>query len=123
MQADLLTKVILPISLFFIMFGIGISLRPVDFKNIIKFPKAVTIGIFAQMVLLPMLAFIIAVIFDLPPEIAVGLIIIALAPGGVTSNMYSYLFKGDVSLSVSLTVLVSFITPLTMPLIAVLSMK
>ena len=123
MQADLLTKVILPLSLFFIMFGIGISLKPVDFKNIIKFPKAVAIGIFAQMILLPMIAFTIAVILNLPAEIAVGLIIIALAPGGVTSNMYSYLFKGDVSLSVSLTVLVSFITPLTMPLIAVLSMK
>ena len=122
MQADVLTKVILPLSLFLIMFGIGISLKTTDFKNIFKYPKAVVIGLIAQLVLLPVIAFILAIIFKLPAELAVGLIIIALAPGGATSNMFTYLFKGDVSLSVSLTVLTSLITPFTIPLLASLSM-
>lgn len=122
MQADILTKVILPLSLFLIMFGIGISLKIVDFKNIFKYPKAVVMGLIGQLVLLPVIAFILALVFKLPPELAVGLIIIALAPGGATSNMFTYLFKGDVSLSVSLTVLTSLITPFTIPLLAAASM-
>ena len=122
MQADVLTKVILPLSLFIIMFGIGISLKTSDFKNIFKYPKAVVVGLIGQLILLPVIAFILALIFKLPAELAVGLIIIALAPGGATSNMFTYLFKGDVSLSVSLTVLTSLITPFTIPLLTSLSM-
>ncbi|MFK7795629.1 MAG: bile acid:sodium symporter family protein [Gammaproteobacteria bacterium] len=123
MQADLLTKVVLPVALFFIMFGIGVSLRPLDFKNIIKSPKVVAIGLCAQMLLLPMIAFILAIAFSLPPEIAVGLIIIALAPGGATSNMFTYLSKGDVSLSITLTAIASLVTPLSIPILAGLSMS
>ncbi|MFK7815547.1 MAG: bile acid:sodium symporter family protein [Gammaproteobacteria bacterium] len=122
MQADLLTKVILPISLFCIMFGMGISLRPLDFKRIVQSPKVVVIGIGAQMLLLPLIALIIAVALKLPPEIAVGLIIIALAPGGATSNMFTYLSKGDVSLSITLTAIVSLIAPFSIPVLAGLSM-
>lgn len=122
MQADVLTKVILPLSLFLIMFGIGLSLKISDFKNIFKFPKAIVVGLIAQLILLPVIAFALALIFKLPAELAVGLIIIALAPGGATSNMFTYLYKGDVSLSVSLTVLTSLITPFTIPLLAALSM-
>ena len=123
MQADLLTKVILPISLFCIMFGMGISLRPLDFKKIVKSPRVVAIGICAQMLLLPLIAFIIAIALKLPPEIAVGIIIIALAPGGATSNMFTYLYKGDVSLSITLTALVSLIAPFSIPILASLSMN
>ena len=122
MQADFLTKVILPISLFCIMFGMGISLRPLDFKKIVKSPKVVAIGICAQMLLLPLIAFIITIALKLPPEIAVGLIIIALAPGGATSNMFTYLSKGDVSLSITLTAIVSLIAPFSIPILAGLSM-
>ncbi|MGH1537589.1 MAG: bile acid:sodium symporter family protein [Gammaproteobacteria bacterium] len=122
MQADLLTKVILPISLFCIMFGMGLSLRPLDFKKIVKSPKVVAIGICAQMLFLPLIALIIAIVFKLPPEIAVGLIIIALAPGGATSNMFTYLSKGDVSLSITLTAIVSLIAPVSIPILAGLSM-
>ena len=123
MQADLLTKVILPVSLFCIMFGMGISLRPLDFKKIVKSPKVVAIGICAQMLLLPLTAFIIAIALKLPPEIAVGLIIIALAPGGATSNMFTYISKGDVSLSITLTAIVSLIAPFSIPILAGLSMN
>ena len=123
MQADLLTKVIFPVALFFIMFGIGLSIRPFDFKNIITSPKMVAIGLCAQMLLLPLIAFSLAIVFALPPEIAVGLIIIALAPGGATSNMFSYLYKGDVSLSITLTAIASLITPFSIPFLADLSMN
>ncbi len=122
MQADVLTKVILPLSLFLIMFGIGISLKLADFKNIFNLPKAIVIGLIGQLILLPIVAFVLALVFKLPAELAVGLIIIALAPGGATSNMFTYLFEGDTSLSVSLTLLTSLITPFTIPLLASLSM-
>ncbi|QCU89672.1 bile acid:sodium symporter family protein [Thiomicrorhabdus sediminis] len=122
MSPDLLTKVILPAALFLIMFGLGLSLRLQNFKDVFKAPKAMAIGLTGQMILLPIVAFIIALAFQLPPEIAVGLMIIALAPGGATSNMFTYLSKGDVSLSISLTAVVSVITPFTIPLIAALSM-
>lgn len=122
MTADLLTQVILPLALFLIMFGMGLSLRPVDFKNVLAAPKAVGIGLIGQMVLLPLVAFFIALALKLPPEIAVGLMIIALAPGGATSNMFTYLSKGDVSLSISLTAVVSLIAPFSIPIITALSM-
>lgn len=122
MTADLLTQVILPLALFLIMFGMGLSLHPVDFKNVLAAPKAVGIGLIGQMVLLPLVAFFIALALKLPPEIAVGLMIIALAPGGATSNMFTYLSKGDVSLSISLTAVVSLIAPFSIPIITALSM-
>jgi len=121
MQVDILTKVILPLSLFLIMFGIGLSLRLSDFIGVFKAPKAIAVGLTGQMILLPAIAFALAIAFQLPPEIAVGLIIIALAPGGATSNMFTYLFRGDVSVSISLTALVSLITPFTIPLVTALS--
>ena len=123
MQADLLTKVILPAALFLIMLGIGLSLRPLDFKNIVQSPKVVAIGLCAQMLLLPVIAFSLAIAFKLSPEIALGLIIIALAPGGATSNMFTYLAKGDVSLSITLTALASLITPFSIPILADMSMN
>lgn len=122
MQADLLTKLILPLSLFLIMYGIGISLKVADFRNVLTAPKALGVGLLGQMVLLPLIAFAIAMAMQLTPEIAVGLIIIALAPGGATSNMFTYLSRGDVSLSISLTAVVSLVTPFTIPLVAALAM-
>lgn len=122
MSPDLLTKVILPLSLFLIMFGMGLSLKIADFKHVAKSPKAVGMGLVGQMLLLPVIAFMIAIALNLPPELAVGLMIIALAPGGATSNMFTYLSKGDTSLSISLTAIVSIITPFTIPILAALSM-
>ena len=123
MEADILTRVVLPLSLFLIMYGIGLSLRLSDFKNVFKAPKALAVGVAGQMILLPAVAFALAIALQLPPEIAVGLMIIALAPGGATSNVFTYLFRGDVSLSISLTALVSLITPFSIPLVAALSMS
>lgn len=123
MSPDLLTKVILPLSLFLIMFGMGLSLKLADFKNVKSSPKALIIGLTGQMLILPMVAFLIAIGLQLPPEISVGLMIIALAPGGATSNMFTYFAKGDTSLSISLTAVVSVITPFTIPVISTLSMN
>jgi BASS family bile acid:Na+ symporter len=105
------------------MFGMGLSLRLNDFKDVLKDPKAMTIGLIGQLLVLPLIAFFIAVLLNLSPEIAVGLMIIALAPGGATSNLLTYLSKGDVSLSISLTAVVSLITPFTIPIVAALSMS
>lgn len=122
MSPDLLTKVILPLALFMIMFGMGLSLRLINFQTVLQAPKAVFVGLIAQMLLLPLLAFLIAIALNLPPEMAVGLMIIALAPGGATSNLLTYLSKGDVSLSISLTAVSSLMTPFTLPIITALSM-
>lgn len=122
MQAGLLTTVILPVSLFIIMFGMGLSLRVADFSNVLKQPKAAMLGVSAQLIALPVIAFLLAVAFKLPPELAVGLMIISFAPGGATSNMFTNLAKGDVALSISLTAIVSLLTPFTLPLFTMLSM-
>lgn len=123
MQSDILTSVILPASLFIIMFGLGLSLRTADFSRIIKQPKAAAIGLFAQMILLPAIAFLVALTFRLPPELAVGLMIISFAPSGATSNMFTNLAKGDVALSISLTAVASVAIPFTLPLYTLFAMQ
>jgi len=122
MKANLLTQVILPASLFIIMMGMGLSLKLKDFSMVLTRPKAMAIGLAAQMLLLPIVAFGIAIAFDMPPLLAVGLVILALCPGGTTSNLYTYLAKGDVALSISLTAVVSLIAPFSIPLVAAFAM-
>jgi len=119
MQADTLTQVVLPLALFIIMFGLGLSLTGADFLRIIQRPKAFAVGVAAQMVMLPVMAYLLVMALSLPPELAVGLMIIAFCPGGVTSNLYSYLARGDVALSVSLTAIISLLAPFTIPLLTV----
>ncbi|KXJ49511.1 MAG: bile acid:sodium symporter [Cycloclasticus sp. Phe_18] len=123
MQADFLTSAILPASLFIIMFGLGLTLRTTNFTRVLKQPRAALIGLSAQMIALPTIAFLVAVLFKLPPELAVGLLIISLAPGGPTSNMFTNLAKGDVALSISLTAVASVITPFILPFLTLLSMN
>lgn len=123
MQTDILTTVILPVSLFIIMFGMGLSLRITSFTDVFKKPKAAVLGISAQIFALPILAFLIAIVFKLPPELAVGLMIISFAPGGVVSNVFTNFAKGDVALSISLTAVVSFIAPVTLPLLTSFAMN
>jgi BASS family bile acid:Na+ symporter len=105
------------------MFGMGLSLRTTDFTRVLKQPKAAVVGISAQMIVLPIIAFLIAIAFKLPPELAVGLMIISFAPGGATSNMLTNLAKGDVALSISLTAIVSLVTPFTLPLFTFFAMN
>jgi len=122
MEADIITQLILPLSLFIIMFGMGLATKVADFTRVFKEPKAVSIGIVCQMLVLPLLACVVILIFGLTAELAVGVIILALCPGGVTSNMLSYLSRGDVALSISLTALVSIITPFTIPIVTSVAM-
>ena len=119
MEADvnILRDVILPVSLAIIMFGMGLSLVLQDFTSIGKNPKPVVAGIVMQMILLPVVGWLIAAALGLSPVLAVGLIVLALCPGGVTSNMFSFLAKGNVALSTSLRAVVSLITPFSIPLI------
>ena len=123
MQADFLITSILPVAVFIIMFGLGLSLRIADFTYILKQPKAILVGLSAQIIALPLIALLIAILFKLPPELAVGLMIISFAPSGSTSNMFTNLAKGDVALSISLTAITSLITPFTIPLFALLAMR
>ena len=115
MQSSVLTELFLPFSLAVIMFGMGLSLRVEDFKRILIYPKAVAIGLLNQLVLLPILAFGIVKAFSLPPELAVGLMILAVCPGGATSNLITHLAKGDSALSITLTAFSSLITVFSIP--------
>jgi len=115
MQSSVLTELFLPFSLAVIMFGMGLSLRIEDFKRILIYPKAVGIGLLNQLILLPVIAFGIAKAFQLPPELAVGLMILAVCPGGATSNLITHLAKGDAALSITLTACSSVITVFTIP--------
>ena len=117
MEQNILTTFFLPASLFIIMLGLGLALQIDDFKRILTYPKAIFIGITNQMVLLPLVGFGIATFFDLKPELAVGIMILAACPGGVTSNLFSYLSNGDTALSVTLTAVSSVLSIITIPLI------
>jgi len=112
-----LMKVVAPILLALIMVGMGLSLVIDDFKRIFVYPKAATIGIVGQMIILPIIGFVVSSLFPLRPELAVGVMILAACPGGVASNVVSHLSKGDTALSVTLTVLSSFLAVISVPLI------
>jgi BASS family bile acid:Na+ symporter len=117
MQGGLISNLLLPLSLGIIMFGLGLSLTVADFTRVVRFPKAVVIGLTIQMVILTTVAFVIAVVFKLPPELAVGLLLLAAAPGGATANIYSHLAHGDVALNITLTAINSALSLLTLPFI------
>lgn len=122
----LLTKYIqfgLPISLALIMLSMGLMLRVDDFRQIAKQPKAFVTGLTAQMLLVPLIALLLLHIFHLPPELAVGLLVLSFSPGGITSNLFSYHARGDVALSVSLTAVAGLITPFTIPLLTELALQ
>ena len=119
----MLIDVFLPLSLVFIMFTLGLGLTINDFKNVIKAPRAFGIGLINQMVLLPLFAFIIITLFGLTNELAVGMMILACCPGGVTSNVITKLAKGDTALSISYTAVISIATVFTLPLIVGFSMQ
>jgi len=113
---------VIPVCIFLIMMGMGLSLIPNDFKRVIKHPKAVSIGLFNQLICLPLIGFALANIMGLAPEYAVGVMLLVLCPGGTTSNMFSHLAKGDVALSVTMTAVASLITVFTIPVVLNLSL-
>ncbi|MFN4122294.1 MAG: bile acid:sodium symporter family protein [Flavobacteriales bacterium] len=117
MEESILTKVFLPFALAFIMAGMGLSLQINDFKKIISFPKAFFVGVVCQMILLPIVGYLLISIFHIQGALAVGVMIIAACPGGATSNLISHLAKGDTALSISLTAITSLVTVITIPLI------
>tara|TARA_Y100000996_G_scaffold396385_1_gene362426 strand:+ start:1164 stop:2018 length:855 start_codon:yes stop_codon:yes gene_type:complete len=118
----MIIDIFLPLSLVFIMFTLGLGLTIQDFKNIVLMPKAFTIGIINQLVILPIIAFLIISAIAIPSEIAVGIMILACCPGGVTSNMITKLSGGDTALSISYTAIVSIVTVVTLPFIVGSSM-
>ena len=119
----MIIDIFLPLSLVFIMFTLGLGLTSSDFINLIKKPKSFFVGITNQMVMLPIVAFIIISLTGITKEIAVGMMILASCPGGVTSNMITKLAKGDTALSISYTAVISILTIFTLPLITGLSMN
>ncbi|MEM9190994.1 MAG: bile acid:sodium symporter family protein [Myxococcota bacterium] len=123
MEGSVLTKVVLPIALGVVMLGLGLSLQLADFARAVKQPKAVIVGLLCQLVLLPALGFAIAGAFGLASGIAIGLVILSLCPGGVTSNVFSFLSRGDLALSITLTAITSLVTPFTIPLLAGIAFK
>lgn len=108
---------IIPVCIFLIMMGMGLSLVVNDFKRVFKYPKAAAIGLTNQLILLPIIGFALANIMPLEPEYAVGVMLLALCPGGTTSNMFSHLAKADVALSVTMTAVASLITVFTIPVV------
>ena len=117
---EIVTK-IAPICLALIMLGLGLGLSVKDFTRILRVPKDFFVGFFSQLIILPIVALGVALILDLPAPIAVGLMIIAAAPGGVTSNVLTKFANGDVALSISLTAVVSLISIISVPFIVITS--
>ena len=113
----MLLDVFLPLSLAFIMFSLGLGLTISDFTRVVRVPKAFAIGALAQTVLLPLTAYLLLQIFSLPPELALGVMILSFCPGGVTSNILTKLADGAVALSVTLTAVVSLVSVVTVPLL------
>ena len=113
---EIVTK-IAPIILALIMLGLGLGLKIDDFTRILKTPKDFFVGFFSQLIILPLVAYLLIIILKVPPEIAIGVMIIAAAPGGVTSNILTKFANGDVALSISLTAVISLISIITVPLI------
>ena len=109
--------VFLPLALAFIMFALGLGLTGNDFLRVAKQPRDFFVGAFSQIILLPIIAFILVKIWPIAPELAIGVMIIAAAPGGVTSNLLTSFAKGDVALSISLTAIISLLSVITIPFI------
>ena len=123
MQASLLTNLLLPLALGVIMLGLGMGLTLDDFRRVARYPKAVLLGLGLQTLLLPWVAFGLALGFGLRPELAVGLMLLAASPGGATANIYSHLARGDVALNITLTAINSLLCLLTLPVILNLSLE
>ena len=119
----IVTDVFLPLALAFIMFALGLGLTTDDFLRVLKQPRDFFVGAFSQIIFLPIIAFILVKIWSVAPELAIGVMIIAAAPGGVTSNLLTSFAKGDVALSISLTAIISLLCVITIPFIVLTSVE
>ena len=118
---NFVTDVILPLALAFIMFTLGLGLSISDFLNVFKKPKNFLVGLVSQLIFLPIVGLVLVIIWPLPIEIAIGIMLIAAAPGGVTSNILTFFAKGDVALSVSLTAVMSLLSAVSVPIVLAIS--
>ena len=118
-----ITQIFLPLSLAFIMFSVGLELIVKDFKRIVSKPRGFILGAFSQIILLPVVALTLLSFWSIEPALAVGVMIIAACPGGITSNLMTYLARGDTALSVSLTATISLLSAFTLPLIVSFSIS
>ena len=120
---NIVTDLFLPLALAFIMFSLGLGLTGADFLRVAKQPKDFFVGAISQIILLPIVAFILVKIWPISPELAIGVMIIAAAPGGVTSNILTSFAKGDVALSISLTAIIILLSVITVPFILISSLN
>ena len=122
-RAGFINAEVIPWVLRLVMVGLGLSLTLADFKRVVVFPKAATIGLVAQLVGLPLTAFVLAWLFEAPPAIAVGLVILAACPSGVTANAYTFAARADVPLCVTLSAVTSVVTVFTIPFLIELALE
>lgn len=113
---------LLPVLLAIMMMGLGLELRIKDFIRVVQYPKVIFLALFTQLVLLTSTAFLICLVLELPPLLAVGLMLLAASPGGPTANLFSYLYKGDLALNITLTMLNTVLSIFTLPFILNLSL-
>lgn len=111
----------LPIALAIMMMGLGLELSIKDFLRVARYPKVIFIALFTQLILLTSIAFLLCKLLELPPLLSVGLMLLAASPGGATANAFSYIYKGDVALNISITAINSVISCFTLPFIVSLS--
>lgn len=121
MQPSIFITLMLPLALFVIMTGLGLSLTLADFKRVLLYPKGVSIGLFNLLLLSPFWGFLVAKLLNLPPEMAVGMVLLGAAPGGTTANLLTHLARGDVALSVTMTAVSSVAAVITTPLFLALA--
>ncbi len=119
----IITDIFLPLALAFIMYSLGLGLTGKDFTRVAKQPKDFLVGLICQIILLPIVGFILVKLWPISPELAIGVMIIAAAPGGVTSNILTSFAKGDVALSISLTAVISLLSVITVPFIILVSLE
>lgn len=121
MEGSVVTNILLPAALALIMFGLGLSLTAADFRRVIHMPKAVLVGLFAQTIALTFLCAVVCRVFNLPPDLAIGMMLLAAAPGGASANIFSHLAHGDLALNITLTAINSVLALVSLPLIVWLS--
>ncbi len=121
-MANFLATVLLPVALGIVMLGLGLSLTVSDFTRVLSYPKAVLVALGCQVLLLPVICFLLVQAFGLAPGLAVGMMLLAASPGGTTANLFSHLFRGDVALNITLTAINSVLAVITLPIVVNLSL-